>query len=213
MKSASEHWKQCLNDLPLVAILRGVTPEDVLSVGQVLLDTGFKIVEVPLNSPHPFASISKLKNRFGSDLLIGAGTVLNGDDVNKTVEAGGRLIVAPNFNQAVAAEAVQSSCVYCPGVATPTEAFNAIDSGATALKLFPAEMITPAVVKAMSAVLPLRINMLAVGGITPDNMQTYLEAGCAGFGIGSALYKPGKSLVEIEYSAKRFVNAFEDVRV
>ncbi len=196
-----------MDELPLVAILRGVKPEEVLSVGQVLLDAGFKIVEVPLNSPQPFESIRILADNLGSELLVGAGTVLNADDVSRTIAAGGKLIVAPNFNQAVANAAVASASIYCPGVATPTEAFNAIDSGATALKLFPAEMITPSVVKAMRSVLPLQINLLAVGGITAENMRVYLDAGCAGFGIGSALYKPGKSLTEIEQSAKGFVAA------
>ena len=141
-------------------------------------------------------------------LLWGAGTVLSADDVSKTIDAGGSLVVAPNLNKSVANAAVEAGAIYCPGVATPTEAFSAVELGAQALKLFPAEMITPAVVKAMCAVLPQDIDLLAVGGITPLNMQPYLEAGCTGFGIGSALYKHGKSVAEIERSAAEFTTAF-----
>lgn len=210
MTSAADQWQHCFKELPLVAILRGIRPEEVLSVGQVLADAGFRIVEVPLNSPEPYESIRLLSEKFGSQLIVGAGTVLNVEHVKSTVASGGRLIVAPNFNATVAAAALESAAVYCPGVATPTEAFNALDSGASALKLFPAEMISPAIVKAMRAVLPDDINLLPVGGITPENISAFMQAGCTGFGIGSALYKPGKHLTEIKRSAIRFIAALEN---
>jgi len=208
MTSLTERWQCCIETMPLIAILRGITPEEVVPVGKALIDSGFSIIEVPLNSPQPFVSIRKLADEFGSSVVVGAGTVLSADDVSKTIDAGGSVVVAPNLNESVATAVVDAGVIYCPGIATPTEAFNAVGLGASALKLFPAELITPTVVKAMCAVLPQNINLLGVGGITPVNMQPYLEAGCSGFGIGSALYKPGKSIAEIERSAAEFVAAF-----
>ena len=157
MTATLELWKKSIDSLPLIAILRGVRPEEAVSVGRSLVDAGYSIIEVPLNSPHPFESIKSLVAEFGSDITIGAGTVLNPDDVLRTTDLGANLIVAPNFSETVAAAAVKTGAIYCPGVATPTETFNAIKHGATACKLFPAEMITPAVVKAMRAVLPLSL--------------------------------------------------------
>lgn len=207
MTSLAERWQRCIEKMPLVAILRGITPEEVVPVGKALVESGFSIIEVPLNSPQPYESIGKLVDQFGGSIIVGAGTVLCADDVSKTIDAGGSLVVAPNLNESVATSAVDAGAIYCPGVATPTEAFKALEFGAQALKLFPAEMITPTVVKAMRAVLPQDLDLLAVGGITPVNMPPYLKAGCTGFGIGSALYKPGKSIAEIELSAVEFVTA------
>ncbi len=203
--TVKEQWQRCMTEMPLVAILRGVTPSEVLDVACVLVEAGLRIIEVPLNSPKPFESIEILADHFTGNVMIGAGTVLKSVDVSATVAAGGKLIVAPNLNADVAATTIESGCIYCPGVATPTEAFSAIEQGANDLKLFPAEMITPSVVKAFRAVLPLETGVLAVGGITPQNINAYLDVGCSGFGIGSALYKPGKSLRAIEQDAKNFI--------
>ena len=208
MTATAGLWKKCIDSLPLIPILRGVEPHEVVAVGQILIDAGYTVIEVPLNSPQPFKSIKSLVDEFGAGVTVGAGTVLSADDVLKTIDTGAQLIVAPNFSEEVAAASVEAGMIYCPGVATPTEAFNAINHGATACKLFPAEMITPAVVKAMFAVLPQNIDLFAVGGITADNMRAYLDAGCTGFGIGSALYKPGKSAAEIKLAADKTVAAF-----
>nr|WP_321454660.1 2-dehydro-3-deoxy-6-phosphogalactonate aldolase [uncultured Cohaesibacter sp.] len=193
---------------PLVAILRGLTPEDALGMGQALVDAGFSIIEVPLNSPRPFESISILQENFGRRALIGAGTVLSTEAVDGVVDAGGKLIVMPHCNTEVISHA-KSRGLYCvPGIATPTEAFAALDAGADALKLFPAESAAPAVMKAMLAVLPKSTRILPVGGITPHNMKDYMAAGAAGFGLGSALFKAGMSTNEVAANAASFVDAF-----
>ncbi len=209
MKDANILWEACIKQMPLIAILRGVKPDEVLAVGQFLVDAGFTSIEVPLNSPRPFQSIELLMREFGDSVIIGAGTVLTVDDVNQTFDTGAKLIIAPNFNDNVARAAQQGGGIYCPGVATPTEAFNALDAGASALKLFPAELVSPVVVKAMRAVLPANTSLFPVGGISPSNMTTYLEAGATGFGIGSALYKPGKSVDAIGTAAQAFVGALK----
>ena len=211
--SALQHqWQQCVESLPLIAILRGLQPSESLQVAEVLIEAGFDIIEVPLNSPDPLQSITTLASAFGNDAIIGAGTVLTAEQVEQTVEAGGRLIVAPDLNEEVAHRVTQlaTESIYCPGVATPSEAFRAIRIGASGLKLFPAEMITPAVVKSMCAVLPVGTRLFPVGGINPDNMSGYMAAGATGFGIGSALYKPGKSIAELKTSAVHFVRAYRD---
>lgn len=200
-------WQRCIDQCALVAILRGITADEALSVGEVLIEAGIKVIEVPLNSPRPFASIEALVREYGADIVIGAGTVLSAEDVARTLDTGATLIVAPNVSTAVAQKATDADAIYCPGVATPTEAFTALELGASALKLFPAEMITPTVVKAMRAVLPKEISLLAVGGITAENMRAYQDAGCNGFGIGSALFTPGKGHLSIKDSAVRFVAA------
>ena len=194
---------------PLVAILRGVEPADVIAIGDVLAGAGFRIIEVPLNSPQPFDSISQLAKHFaGSDVVIGAGTVLNRTSVALVEEAGGRLIISPNCNCEVIAEAVTRGLVSVPGIATPTEAFAALDAGAVALKLFPAEGASPPVLKAMRAVLPVGTRVLPVGGITPDNMHPWRVAGAAGFGLGSALYTPGMTLEAVQINATKFIDAW-----
>ena len=198
--------------MPLVAILRGIKPEEILSVADVLIDNGLRIIEVPLNSPLPERSIEALARHVGDDMIIGAGTVLDTCAVQQVFDAGGQLIVAPNTNTDVIRQARQSGMVAVPGVATPTEAFAAAAAGANALKLFPAEAATPLVIKAWRAVLPADLPVLAVGGISPDSMGPWWDAGAGGFGIGSALYKPGIALDELTRRAQKFVSATNDIR-
>ncbi len=198
---------QAMGQLPLIAILRGLTPAEAPAIGQALVDKGFAIIEVPLNSPEPLHSIATLTRLFPHS-LIGAGTVLNAQQVQDVHAAGGRLVVAPNFNPAVVAQALALNMVVLPGVATPTEAFAALDAGAHGLKLFPAEMVSPATVKALRAVLPKNAALMPVGGITPDNMAAYRSSGASGFGLGSALYAPGRSAEQVRLAAQNFVNAF-----
>jgi len=198
---------QAMAQLPLIAILRGLTPAEAPAIGQALVSSGFAIIEVPLNSPEPLHSIATL-TRLLPSTLIGAGTVLRVQQVKEVHAAGGRLIVSPNFNPAVVAQALDLGMVVLPGVATPSEAFAALDAGAHGLKLFPAEMLSPATVKALRAVLPTTAALMPVGGITPDNMTAYLAAGATGFGLGSALYAPGRSSEQVHLTAQNFVNAF-----
>ena len=202
----SEKLNQCLQTLPLIAILRGLTPAEAPAVGDALIAAGFSLLEVPLNSPQPLDSIAMLAQAHGQ-ALVGAGTVLTPAQVRDVHAAGGRLVVAPNFNPDVVHEAVRLGMACLPGVATPTEAFGALAAGAHGLKLFPAEAASPAVLKAMLAVLPAATSVLPVGGITPDNMGPWQAAGARGFGIGSALYKPGKAAAEVARSARDFVAA------
>ena len=199
---------QAMAQLPLIAILRGLTPAEAPAIGQALVDSGFALIEVPLNSPEPLQSIAVLTQLF-PQALIGAGTVLNTQQVHAVHAAGGRLVVSPNFNPAVVAQALALGMVVLPGVATPSEAFAALDAGAHGLKLFPAEMISPATVKAMRAVLPKEAALMPVGGITPGNMAAYRAAGASGFGLGSALYAPGRSAQQVSDSAAEFVRAFK----
>lgn len=207
MTTPLDKFSIALRQLPLVAILRGLTPAEAPAVGDAIVEAGFRLLEVPLNSPQPLESIALLRKRF-PDALVGAGTVLGAEQVRDVHAAGGELIVAPNFNAEVIAEATRLGLVSLPGIMTPTEAFGALAAGATGLKLFPAELATPAVVKALLAVLPKGTPLMPVGGITPDNMRAWRDAGSAGFGIGSALYKPGKSAAAVREDALRFVAAF-----
>ena len=206
-RSATDRLAAALRQLPLVAILRGITPAEALAVGQALVDAGWALIEVPLNSPQPFDSIAALAAAF-PQALVGAGTVLEVAQVRAVAAAGGRLIVSPNADPGVIAEAGRLGLVCLPGVATPTEAFAALAAGAQGLKLFPAELLTPAVLKALRAVLPAGTLMLPVGGITPDNMAAYRAAGAAGFGIGSALYQPGMAAADVAAQAARFAAAW-----
>jgi 2-dehydro-3-deoxyphosphogalactonate aldolase len=199
------HW---LKPTPLVAILRGLAPEEAVEIGHAIVGAGFRMLEVPLNSPRPIDSIARLAAEFGSDCLVGAGTVMTPDEVAEVAAARGRLIVMPHSDPAVIEAARHANLVCIPGVATPTEAFAALSRGADALKLFPAEQSSPAVLKAWRSVLPQGSLLMPVGGITPDNMSPWLEAGAAGFGIGSALYKPGRERADIEDRATRFVSAW-----
>lgn len=205
--NAHQKFDAALNQLPLVAILRGLQSYEAAAVGEALTSTGWTLIEVPLNSPDPLASIATLTRNF-PQALIGAGTVLTPDDVRNVHAAGGQLIVSPNFNPVVVREAVRLGLVCLPGVMTATEAFAALEAGATGLKLFPSEMISPAVVRALRAVLPADTRLLPVGGITQENMGQYLAAGATGFGIGSALYKPGMKATQVQGHAMNFMSAF-----
>ena len=193
--------------LPLVAILRGLHPLEALAVGQVLVDAGWDLIEVPLNSPQPLQSIATLRKSF-PQALVGAGTVLTPEDVRQVHSAGGELIVSPNFNPAVVAEAVRLGMVCLPGVMTASEAFAALAAGASGLKIFPAEMVTPMVLKALRAVLPAETLVLPVGSISPLNMPAFRAAGANGFGIGSALFKPGMTPAQVAESAAGFKAAW-----
>ncbi len=197
---------------PIIAILRGLTPDEAFDVGTALTDAGISIIEVPLNSPDPTRSIGRLAQRFGDTCLIGAGTVMSKADVAAVASVGGRLIVMPHGHPGVIAAARDAGLACVPGAATPTEGFAALAAGATALKLFPAEALPPIVVKAWRAVFPAAVKLIPVGGISSTNMADYLDAGAAGFGIGSSLYKPGKRASEIARDAKRLIEALESAR-
>lgn len=201
-----QKFNEALKSLPLIAILRGLTPVLAIPIGQALVDTGWTLIEVPLNSPQPLDSIAAMASAF-PQALIGAGTVLTPADVRNVHAAGGQLIISPNFNPAVVAEAVRLHLVCLPGIITASEAFAALEAGATGLKIFPAEMATPAVVKALRAVLPAAAVVMPVGGITPENMKAYRDAGANGFGIGSALYTPGTTTQGVTANALKFIAA------
>ncbi|MCX7512797.1 2-dehydro-3-deoxy-6-phosphogalactonate aldolase [Frateuria sp. STR12] len=201
-------FKTWLEPLPLVAILRGLRPVEAVAVGEALVGAGFHILEVPLNSPSPLDSIRRLAERFGDRYLIGAGTVLDPAQVRDVAAAGGRLVVMPHADLAVIRAATQAGLHCVPGVATPTEAFAALAAGAGALKLFPAEHASPAVLKAWLAVLPAGTALLPVGGIAPDTMEPWLAAGAAGFGIGSSLYAPGRAADDVGARAQAFTRAW-----
>ena len=201
--------KQALAANGLIAILRGLRPEEAQAIGQVLYDQGFRVIEVPLNSPSPFDSIRILRDSLPSDCLIGAGTVLTVEQVQQVKAAGGQLIVMPHSDAKVLRAAKAAGLYLSPGVVTPTEAFAALEEGADALKLFPAEMLNPGVVKALLAVLPKGTALVPVGGITPDNMAPFVEAGVQGFGLGSGLFKPGMSAADVAARAQDYVAAWK----
>ena len=192
---------------PLIAILRGVKPTEVVDVAEILIEKDFKIIEIPLNSPDPIRSIELLTHYFENHTIIGAGTVLDEASIRSIAEAGAKLVVMPNGNGIVVKAAKDRGLIAIPGIATPSEAFAMIEAGADALKLFPAEGIPPSVLKAMKAVLPSTVPILPVGGITPEKMNGYLKAGAIGFGLGSALYKPGMTLRDIRKNAEAFNQA------
>ena len=200
-----------LNELPLVAILRGITPDETIGIVDAIYQAGFRMVEVPLNSPEPLKSIERIANEFGDRMLVGAGTVLTSQQTQDVNAAGGRLIVSPNTNVDVICTSVSLGLVSLPGVATPSEAFSAIDAGAHGVKAFPAEMVTPAVLKSWKSVLPATLPTLAVGGIDNSNIAAYWHAGANGFGLGGALYKAGKSIDAVAADAQLFVTAMRSL--
>jgi 2-dehydro-3-deoxyphosphogalactonate aldolase len=197
-----------LNSLPLIAILRGIQPDEAVPVAEVLLASGFRILEVPLNSPRPYDSIARMIEHAGDRALIGAGTVLTTDQVEQVAATGARLIISPNYNETVIRATKRRNMLSLPGVATPSEGFAALGAGADGLKLFPGEMVTPPVLKAWRAIFPIDALLLPVGGITPETLAGYLAAGANGFGIGSALYKPGYSAPEVGERAQAFVEVY-----
>ncbi len=204
--------QEYLVDLPLVAILRGLQPDRARDVGMALVDAGFRMIEVPLNSPEPFRSIEILAKSLPGNVLVGAGTVMEPDDVNGVRDVGGRLIVMPHGDLTVIRRAKELGLICAPGVATPTEAFAALKAGADAIKIFPAEAMPPIIVKAWRAVLPKHVIVLPVGGIRPDTMKDYVAAGANGFGLGSALFTPAMSAPEIARNARDFAAAWKALR-
>jgi 2-dehydro-3-deoxyphosphogalactonate aldolase len=203
---------EALRQCPLVAILRGVRPDECVEIGTALVEAGFSIIEVPLNSPEPMRSIALLARAFRARALIGAGTVIDPQQVQAVAQAGGRLIVMPHTDPKVVMDAKAHGLAALPGFATPSEAFAGLRAGADALKLFPAEANPPAVLKALRAVLPKDTPVLPVGSITVDNMAAYWNAGAGGFGLGSSLYKAGASAEEVAQSAVRFKAAIDRLR-
>lgn len=208
----SKTLQECLEIMPLVAVLRGIEPDQAEEVGLALLEAGFSIMEVTLNSPKPMQSIRRMSEVIGDRALVGAGTVLSVSGVYDVIDAGGNLIVMPHTDVDIIRAAKDRECIVLPGVMTPSEAFAAIGAGADGLKLFPAEVMTPAALKAMRAVLPKNVPVLAVGSITTDNMESYWKVGANGFGLGGALFSPGKSTEQISSDAKRFVDAVNTLR-
>ena len=204
--------KQALAQNGLIAILRGLHPQEAAAVGEVLYAAGFRVIEVPLNSPSPYESIRILRKALPADCLIGAGTVLTPAQVELVKEAGGQVIVMPHSDAKVLRAAKAAGLFLSPGVATPTEAFAALEEGADILKMFPAEQMGPAVVKAWLAVLPSGTVLAPVGGITPENMQAFIDAGVKGFGLGSGLFKPGMTTEQVAANAKAYVAAWKALR-
>ena len=193
---------------PLIAILRGVRPDEVVAIGEELVAAGFTLIEVPMNSPDPLDSVGRLVAALGDRAMIGAGTVLTVDQVAAMRDAGGRMVISPNTNIDVIRASAAAGLVSLPGIATPSEALAALDAGATALKLFPAEAASPTILKAMRAILPSDLRVLPVGGIVPEGMAPWRQAGAAGFGLGSALYKPGDDAATVAAAARRYVEAW-----
>lgn len=205
MTSPRNLFDRYFDACPLVAIIRGVTPAEAAEIGRALFEGGIRIVEVPLNSPQPFDSIRNIAEAIGEEALVGAGTVLDPADVARVKEAGGRIIVSPNTDTQVIRATVDAGLVSSPGFFTPSEVFAALDAGAHALKLFPAEAASPRMVKAIRAVLPKDVPLLVVGGVTPDTLNGWLDAGANGFGLGGGIYKPGQNAGETLARARAYV--------
>ncbi|MFV0449089.1 MAG: 2-dehydro-3-deoxy-6-phosphogalactonate aldolase [Vibrio sp.] len=206
MKSEFEGYlKQC----PIIAILRGLTPDNCIEIGEVLYENGVRIMEVPLNSPSPFESIRKMVKHFQGKALIGAGTVLVPEDVEKLSQVGGRIVISPNFNPDVGMKAKQLNMLWLPGVMTPTEGFTALSKGADGLKLFPSEMITPTVLKAWISVFSARTNLIPVGGVGADNAKMYMEIGACGLGIGGSIYKPADTVSTVHAKVSNIIKSLD----
>jgi len=197
---------------PLIAILRGLEPDNAIQVADVLVQAGFRIIEVPLNSPEALVSIERIAAKYSDSIVIGAGTVLTASDVSDVVDAGGQIIVSPNLNPQVGTKALELGVKWCPGVTTPSEAFEALEQGAHMLKFFPAEIVSPSALGAMRAVLPANARIAIVGGITPDKMASYLTVGANGFGLGSALFKPNYDMDDLHKRAVTFVDALDQYK-
>lgn len=193
----------------IIAILRGIRPEEAEPVCDALLETGFTTIEIPLNSPQPLKSIGLLAKKFGSSATIGAGTVLSAQEVREVADAGGKIIVSPNFDAEVVIESKARRLASWPGVLTPSECFAALKAGADGLKIFPCSVVGPAGVKAMRAVLPPQTSIYAVGGAGPSNFASWFAAGIDGFGIGTALYEPGRSVPQLRQAAREIVQAYD----
>ena len=211
MTDPATRFAEAFAACPLVAVLRGLTPDEAAPIGDALVDAGFTLLEVPLNSPDPLASIAAMAKRYAGRAIVGAGTVLTPQDVAAVADAGGALIVSPNTDPAVIRASVERGLISLPGYFTPSEAFAALHAGAHGLKLFPAEGAAPAFLKAQRAVLPKATKVLAVGGITPDTMPQWRAAGADGFGLGSNLYRAGKSAADVARDAAAFVQAAKDL--
>jgi 2-dehydro-3-deoxyphosphogalactonate aldolase len=203
-------WDEVLGDLPLIAILRGITPDEAAGVAEALCGAGFKCLEVPLNSPSPLESIRRMRDAVGARAMIGAGTVLTAEAVARVAEAGARIVISPNTEPAVIAATRQAGLISLPGFFSPSEAFRAIDAGADGLKLFPAEAASPSGLKAIKAVLPADMPVFPVGGVAAQAMRAWREAGAAGFGIGGALYTPDLTAEVVATRAQTFVQAWRD---
>ncbi len=208
----TERFAAAQLQLRLVAILRGIGPDEVVGIGVSQMEEGFRLIEVPLNSPEPFASIAALRLALPAEVLVGAGTVLAAGQIGQLCDCGAELAVMPNANLTLIRAAKAAGLLCVPGIVTPTEAFAALESGADALKIFPAELVTPSVLKAMCAVLPKGTGLLPVGGIKPESMKTFVDAGATGFGLGSALYKPGMTAQQTATTARQFVAAWRAIR-
>ena len=199
-------------ETPIVAILRGIAPDDVEAVAEAIIESGVNTLEVPLNSPQPFQSIERLAVRFGDKALIGAGTVTTLEEVDRVADAGGRVVVSPNTNANVIAATKRRDLYSLPGVYTASEAFTALHAGADGLKIFPAEIFPPSAVSALNAVLPALTPLFIVGGVNEISIGEYVDAGAIGFGVGSSLYKPGKSISDIRADATAFIKAFQHAK-
>ena len=204
--------KDAMQNCGLIAILRGIRPDEVAAIGLALYKAGFRVIEVPLNSPQPLDSIRILRATLAADCVVGAGTVLSSAQVAEVKSAGGEIIVMPHSDVKVIAAAKQAAMACAPGVATLTEAFAALAAGADALKMFPAEQLSPVVVKAWRAVIPGEVALIPVGGITPANMAPFVAAGASGFGLGSALYKPGLNAMLVGQNADEFIAAWRSTQ-
>ena len=213
MPTHHEQFDAAFAACPLIAILRGIKPDEAEAIGEALVRAGITIIEVPLNSPDPFESIARLAKLLAGRAIVGAGTVLRRSEVDRVAECGGTLIVSPNTNIDVIAHTKFLGLVSAPGVLTPTEAFCALDSGADILKLFPGELMSPAGVKAISAVLPRETRLVLVGGVSEASFSAYCDTPLGGFGFGSSLFKPGTTATEIESKAKTLVKAWQSLPI
>jgi 2-dehydro-3-deoxyphosphogalactonate aldolase len=207
MMARHDRFDESFRTMPLIAILRGVTPTESEHIVGAIIESGIRMVEIPLNSPEPFASIERAARRFSGEAVIGAGTVLTPENVERVAEAGADIVVSPNFDGAVVRKSKMLDLISVPGVMTPSEAFAAIAAGADVLKFFPGELLALPAIRAYAAVLPKHIPIVLVGGVTAESVKTFANSPVSGFGVGSSLYKPGMSLSEVSERAKSFVEA------